>query len=178
MKLTARQRRLIRKATRPPSGERSPDNDELSIVPFLDVVINLVMVLLVMMASVMLVSQVSAQMPETSPRPGPGEPAWRPTVVLTATGIFVTDREGTFQAGCDAHGPAQATLPHVGGRPDLSGLRQCALTLHRAHPDTTGFTITADPRVELADLIGAMDAMRGTPGQPLFTEPQIAAGVR
>jgi hypothetical protein len=175
MKLTARQRRYIRKHSKPPATDRGPDNDELSIIPLLDVVINLVMVLLVLMASALLAREVDAQIPTQGP--GNGQAEWRATVVLGASGITVTDAEGIFLYGCETHGTG-VTLPLAGGERDWSGLRYCAGQLKAAHPDVTKITLTADPGVPVQDVIRAMDAVRGTDGRPLFPEPQIAAGLR
>ncbi|HJL27664.1 MAG TPA: biopolymer transporter ExbD [Polyangiaceae bacterium LLY-WYZ-15_(1-7)] len=168
----------------------------MSIVPFLDVVVNLLVFLMMAMGAVGAFSEVHAQLPSHGP---PGEEArWRPTVVLTERGAFVSDGAGTYAAGCEAHAPGEATgsstvsssvpssvsssvlstVPNVAGALDASGLRLCASRLAAAHPHAERVTLTADPAVPLADLVAAMDALRGTTTRPLFPEIQLAAGVR
>ncbi len=50
---------------------------------------------------------------------------------------------------------------------DMARLTQLAADLHRARPDTVSVTIRAENDVELAELVAAMDALRG----PECSEP-------
>ena len=68
---------------------------------------NLLVFLMMAMGAVGAFSEVHAQLPSHGP---PGEEArWRPTVVLTERGAFVSDGAGTYAAGCEAHAPGEAT---------------------------------------------------------------------
>jgi biopolymer transport protein ExbD len=169
-KLDARQRRLVRRAVARATAEPEVGG-ELQIVPLLDILVNLVSFLLVILATPLLLAQVEAQLPAY----GPGRPAWRATVTLTDAGIFVSDRDGTYSAGCTSHGGG-ATLPRVGAELDFSGLRYCAEQLRRAHPETESIMLTADPGVGLQSVLSAMDALQGH-GR-LFPDVTIAAGIR
>ncbi|MEM9071638.1 MAG: biopolymer transporter ExbD [Myxococcota bacterium] len=177
-KLSPQQRRLIRRKTRVPDHDPASESDELNIVPFLDVVVNLIMFLLMTMTVVLSTHEVAAQLPSLRPNGPPGPVEWRATVVLLDSGeVAVVDNAGTLQPGCREHGAA-ATVPRVGGEPDWLALRTCAEVLHGAHPDVTKVRVTADPSVPLASVIRAMDAMRGSEAQPLFPDVQLAAGIR
>lgn len=169
-KLDARQRRLVRRAVARATAEPEVGG-ELQIVPLLDILVNLVSFLLVILATPLLLAQVEAQLPSF----GPGRGTWRATVTLTDAGIFVSDRDGTYAAGCTSHGSG-ATLPRVGSELDFSGLRYCAEQLRRAHPETESITLTANPGVDLQSVLSAMDAVQGH-GR-LFPDVTIAAGLR
>ncbi len=172
MKLTPSQRRYIRRKSRAPESDPAAESDELNIVPFLDVVVNLIMFLLLTMTAVLTVAEVRAQLPSY----GPGEPQWSATVVLTEGGVVVSDGQGTVAPGCDDYGSGP-TIANVGGEPDWLALRACAEKLHAAHPDSERVTIAADPMIPLAQVIRAMDAVRGA-NDSLFSDVKLAAGVR
>lgn len=170
---TPAQRRRIRRASQP--EEPSPGDDELNIIPFLDVVVNLIMFLLLTMTAALAAHEVHAQLPTTNPAPRAAPAPFRPTVVLTEGGVFVGSAAGHYGAGCAlGEGPA---VPIVGGEPDWLALRACAARLKEAHPDATGLTLAADPTIELRWVIAAMDALRG-PNDALFPDVTLAAGVR
>ena len=59
-RLTPRQRAYVRKRTRIPDADPSELSDELNIVPFLDIVVNIVMFLLMTLTTVAFFSQVEA----------------------------------------------------------------------------------------------------------------------
>lgn len=170
-KLDARQRKQVRRAVARATAEVE-EGGELQIVPMLDILVNLVSFLLVILATPLLLAQVEAQLPKYGPpRPAP----WQATVTLTNAGIFVSDRGGTFAAGCSTYGSGP-TLPRAGATLDWSGLRYCAEQLHQAHPESDKLTLTADPHVDLQAVLSAMDALQAN-GR-LFPDVSLAAGVR
>lgn len=171
-KLSPSQRRTIRRKSRPPEVDPATADGELNIVPFLDVVVNLIMFLLMTITAVLSVAEVHAQLPTY----GPGEPEWKATVVLTETGILVSDGQGTVAPGCTEYGDGP-TVANVGGEPDWLALRACAERLKALHPDSESITLAADPLIPLAEVIRAMDAVRGA-NDSLFGDVKIAAGVR
>ncbi|MAQ14741.1 MAG: hypothetical protein CMN30_08085 [Sandaracinus sp.] len=170
---TAAQRRHIRRASRVPEPE--PGDDELNIVPFLDVVVNLIMFLLLTSTAILAAREVHAQLPTHGP---PTEGAeFRPTVLVGERGVWVSSAAGTYAPGCQAAaGADEPTVPLVGGSPDWLALRTCAETLAAQHPDAHRATLTAEPGVALQDVIHAMDALKG--GGRLFHDVDIAATLR
>ncbi len=175
MRLSHSQRRRVRRAVRAPELDPSESGEELNIIPFLDVVVNLVMFMLLTMTTALSAHQVSAQLPGHGPT---GSQAWRANVVLTSDGVLVADGSGTYAAGCHEHGGVEPTVGLVAGESDWLALRTCAETLHRTHPETASVTVSADPDVPLSSVISAMDALRGGPNAPLFPDVLIAAGIR
>ena len=63
-KLTARQRIYVRKRTRAPDLDPSEMAGELNIIPFLDIVVNLIMFLLITTEAVLLISQIESNLPK------------------------------------------------------------------------------------------------------------------
>ena len=142
--LTFRQRRLLRKVEQQlhASSQAGPDSadGELNIVPFLDVVVNLVMFLLMTVTATLALAQVPTQVPETrgpgTSAPGPvrAEP---PLVHLGHDGIHVFANGQRLATGCTAPGDGSVTVPLVGGQHDWLGLRSCAAALGGSRPRPT-----------------------------------------
>ena len=63
-RLTPRQRAYVRKRTTIPDPDPSELDEELNIVPFLDIVVNIIMFLLMTLTTVAFFSQVEAALPQ------------------------------------------------------------------------------------------------------------------
>ena len=63
-KFTPRQRAYIRKRSKDPTVDPSEMVGELNIVPFLDIVVNLIMFLLATTEAVLLISQIESDLPK------------------------------------------------------------------------------------------------------------------
>lgn len=179
---TFRQRRLLRKVdqqlhVRAQPGADSADG-ELNIVPFLDVVVNLVMFLLMTVTATLALAQVPTQVPETrgpgTSAPGPvrAEP---PLVHLGHDGIHVFANGQRLATGCTAPGEGAVTVPLVGGQHDWLGLRTCATALRvpSEQPQRVDLSATADMPYD--EVIHAMDALRGPVSAPLFSDVRWTA---
>jgi len=183
-KLTARQRSLIKKRTRVHELDPSEVNDELNIVPFLDIVVNLIMFLLMTITAVAFFSQVEAQLPEYS-RGGVGRraaeaPPLNLNVTIVADGVIVAGSGGKLTQGCESTGTGRViTVPRLAsGGYDWEGLTRCAEHIKERFPEEERVTLGADPLVEYEHLIHAMDSMRGSEETPLFPEVLLSAGLR
>ena len=64
VRLTPRQRAYVRKRTTLPDPDPSELDEELNIVPFLDIVVNIIMFLLMTLTTVAFFSQVEAALPQ------------------------------------------------------------------------------------------------------------------
>jgi biopolymer transport protein TolR len=156
-------RRLLRRAIRRSEGETA--TGELNIVPFLDIVTNLMLFLLATTAAVATVSEVRADLP-TFGREHRGE-TLSLSVTLTDRGAVMATSQGIV-----------CTTPRTHDGYDFAALTQCASTLHAAHPSETDVIVSADPDVPYASLVGAMDALRSNGETLLFPDVRISAGVR
>jgi biopolymer transport protein TolR len=165
--------RLLRRALRARRDEQ-PASGELNIVPFLDIVTNLMLFLLATTASVAAVSEVRADLPSF----GPGRPgALGASVTVTERGVFVATAEGRLGAGC-VPGGVGATVPRDAAGWDPAALTACMAQLHTRAPSEHTVVVSADPAVAYGELITAMDAVRADGDTPLFPDVQLSAGVR
>ena len=183
--LTPRQRAYIKKHTK--HHEPGPDetDDELNIVPFLDIVVNLIMFLLMVTSSVAFYSQVEAQLPSygsgRGTRTQENANPLNLSVNLTANGIIVAGSGGKLVPGCGSTSTGRViTVPRVaGGAYDWSALRECAQRVKGQFPDERRVTISAEDTIEYQQVIHAMDAVRDDGEEnELFPEVLLSAGVR
>ncbi len=178
-RLSMQQRRKLREAIRRKTEiDPSERMGELNIVPFLDVVVNLMLFLLATSAATISIAQADASLPGLcrdchSPR------GLELSVTLTRDGVVVADREGRLAEGCaEMSGDAMPAVQRLPSGYDFAALRTCAEHLHQDHPSESSVIVSADPEVPYDAIIGAMDAMRGGPDGLLFPEVRISAGVR
>jgi biopolymer transport protein TolR len=173
MSLTAAQRGKIRRLSQP--RELAPDEEggELNIVPFLDIVVN---ILIFVLATVAVTFTASI---ETAPpaSKGAGVRAEIPQEALNLTVFIVNDgfslkaSGGNIAAGCQGVGPGIA-VPKAGGKYDYATLTGCAARLKGSSPefaDENQAYITANPGTDFQTIVAVMDAIRTTPaGDVLF----------
>jgi biopolymer transport protein ExbD len=178
MSLSAAQRGKIRRLSQP--RELSPDEEggELNIVPFLDIVVN---ILIFVLATVAVTFTASIQ---TNPpaNKGTGVRAEVPsqalnlTVIIASEGFSLKASGGNIAPGCNTVGAGYA-VPLANGKYDFANLTTCAAKLKSASPDfadETQATITANPGIDFQTVVAAMDALRATPaGDNLFENIQF-----
>ncbi len=173
MSTALRARRLLRRALSH-RDEAQEGSGELNIVPFLDIVTNLMLFLLATITMVTAVSEVRAELPSFGPghREGLGL-----SVTLTSEGAIVRSATGRIGTGCVA-GADGAVAVRIGEGYDVEALGRCAARLHALVPDDDDVTLTADPQVPYGALVQAMDALRTDGTQLLFPDVHLSAGVR
>ena len=182
MQLTPSQRALVRRRTKPAEAP-DPAGGELNVIPFLDIVVNLVMFLLVTTASVVAIAQVEAQLPSHGPRcrgaPCP-DPGLDLSVTLTRSGIVVAGSGGKLAPGCaELATGADVTIPlRPGTGFDFAALSACAARVSDRFPDERDVIVGADPAVAYEDVISAIDALRADGDRALFPNVLVSAGVR
>lgn len=177
-KLSAAQRSRIRRLSAP--KEHSPDEagGELNIVPFLDIVTNVLMFVLATITATF-----TATIDTFPPRAGSGaRAATAPTlslaVIIVPDGFSLKARGGNVAPGCNDTGPGVA-IPKRDGDYDYAGLKACAAKLKGAaseFKDEMGVTISANPPIPYQVVVSVMDAVRRTEaGDELF--PEVTFGV-
>lgn len=181
---TPSQRAYIRKRSKPHEIDVSEAAGELNIVPFLDIVTNLIMFLLMSLTSVALFNQLAVSVPQSGGAAAPGQVAQvalNLSVTVTREGIMVAGSGGKLAAGCTSTGTGRViTVParRPGAEYDWAALTECVAKLKDRFPDETTVTIAADPQIEFQHVASAMDAVRNRGSRELFTEPRLSAGVR
>ena len=152
-RLSAAQRGKVRRASTPTPNE---DAGELNVVPFLDIIVNVMMFVL---ATVAITFTSTADVKPPSTKPGHAAPSGL-AIVVTDDVMSVKTSAGTV-----------ANVP----RGDYAELKRVVASL-KASPDDKSVTLTASAGVRYESLVATMDAVRQTDdGKDLF--PDIAFGV-
>ena len=151
---------------------------ELNIVPFLDIVMNILMFVLVASTSIY-----TARIPVPAPRVGPGHESTAATVQILREGYVIGTPSGFLQPGCQQLAAARVAVPLRGGRHDTAGLTRC-LQVAREQPalreqfvGQRTINISTVGELPYQDLIETLDAVRETrPGaNDLFTDPVLGS---
>ncbi|MDP9148611.1 MAG: biopolymer transporter ExbD [Myxococcota bacterium] len=182
-KLSAAQRSKVRRLAAP--RELSPDEEggELNIVPFLDIITNVLMFVLATI-TVTFTTMIDSQPPRqggASARP-PTKPTLSLNVIVIDKGFIVSAFGQRIGEGCQGAGSGMAVGLRAGDGPpdyDYASLTQCAKRLKNQVPeaaDETAATITANKDIPYQVIISTIDAIRRSDdGQELF--PDINFGV-
>ncbi|MBK6813563.1 MAG: biopolymer transporter ExbD [Sandaracinaceae bacterium] len=183
--LTGRQRAYVKKHSKYHELDPSEADSELNIIPFLDIVMNLIMFLLMTVSTVAFFSQVEATLPQYSSgragtRSTANENALNLMVTITESGIIVTGSSGKLAPGCESTMSGRViTVPRAGEGYDWRALTACAEKIKETFADEHRVTVGADPTIHYEHVIHAMDAMRtNASGVELFPEVLLSAGVR
>ena len=161
--LSAAQRGKIRRLSQP--RELSPDEEggELNIVPFLDIIVN---VLIFVLATIAVTFTASI---ETTPPSSKGggvrtiqSEALNLTVFIVNEGFSIKASGGNVAPGCQGAGPGIA-VPKTGGDYDYAKLTECATLLKNSSDkfkEENQVFITANPGTDYQTLISVIDAVR------------------
>ncbi|HVU01067.1 MAG TPA: biopolymer transporter ExbD [Polyangiaceae bacterium] len=174
-KLSTAQVARIRRLSQP--KELTPDEEggELNIVPFLDIITNILIFVLATI-SVTFTATIETQPPASG---GSGvrkeieSKALNLTVLVGDFGFSIKASGGNVAEGCSGVGPGVA-IPMKGGQLDYDALTDCAAKLKGSSSDFADETqvyISANPGTDYQTLISTIDALRSTrQGDPLFTD--------
>jgi biopolymer transport protein TolR len=164
-----------------PKAHDPADGGELNIIPFLDIIMN---ILIFVLASVTSVFTATIPMPAPSSGAGGGGGSGNEvniTLKITREGYIVGAPGGFLQPGCSAVGNAALTVPLASGTHDFATLTRCMTTI-RNNPewrtelaDNHKIQIAANQDIPYRVLVGTLDAVRETrPGaKDMFTEPTL-----
>jgi biopolymer transport protein TolR len=184
LKLSPRQRSYIRK--RANGGQLDPSElvGELNIIPFLDIVINLIMFLLATSEYVLMIAQIESDLPKIARGRKSQESVSTPlnlNVTVTDVGVILTGSGGKLSPGCtgiDPAGSRSVTVPRKGNTYDWTGLTECASKVKAQFDEEDTVTVSADPQIQYEHVVAAMDAMRGKGKVDLFPKVLVSVGVR
>ena len=175
--------------------ELAEESVELNLVPYLDIVMNLIMFLLATITFQASLASININLPTssvatTAPTTAP-KPELNLTVSITEKGYTLATSGAVLFRGFSltAQGVAQTTteLPTVplmaDGKHDLAALTQLLLQFKALYPDEDRAIITATPQIPYELLVATMDAMRQSAatgseeGKVLFPGVLLGAGV-
>ncbi len=178
-KLSAAQRSRIRRISMP--RELAPDEEggELNIIPFLDIITNVLMFVLATI-SVTFTTMIDSQPPRaagSSARP-PTKPSLSLNLIVVDKGFIVSAFGQRIGEGCQGPGGGLA-VGMTGTDYDYTSLTACAKRLKNQVPeaaDETAATLTANGNIPFQVIVSTVDAIRkADDGQELF--PDINFGV-
>jgi biopolymer transport protein TolR len=182
-KLSAAQRSRVRRLSAP--KELSPDEEggELNIIPFLDIITNVLMFVLATI-SVTFTTLIDSQPPRASgasSRP-PTKPTLSLNIIIIDKGFIVSAFGSRIGEGCQGPGSGVAVgMKTTDGKNDYdyAALGACAKRLKNQVPeagDETAATLTANSNVPYQVIVSTCDAIRkADDGAVLF--PDITFGV-
>jgi biopolymer transport protein TolR len=182
-KLSAAQRSKVRRLSMP--RELAPDEEggELNIVPFLDIITNVLMFVLATI-SVTFTAMIDSQPPRAggSSARAPTKPSLSLNILVIDKGFIVSAFGSRIGEGCQGPGSGVAVgLKQADGQQgyDYLSLSACAKRLKNQvseAADETAATLTANKDIPYQVIISTMDAIRkADDGQQLF--PDINFGV-
>jgi len=181
-KFTPKQRAYIRKRTKESNVDPSEMVGELNIIPFLDIVVNLIMFLLATTEAVLLISQIESDLPKIARGRSSGADVATPlnlNVTVTDGGVIVSGSGGKLAPGCSSIDQGRAlTVPKKGKDYDWRGLTDCVARVKQQYKDEHSVTVSADPQVQYEFVVAAMDAVRTRGTDALFPDVLISVGVR
>ncbi|MCC7538968.1 MAG: biopolymer transporter ExbD [Deltaproteobacteria bacterium] len=192
------QRAYIRKHGKQHDLDPSEAVGELNIVPFLDIVVNIIMFLLATVAYILATVQIDSNAPPIAqagrrPQPNQEQSTLNLTVTVGNDGIFVAGSGATMAPRCMGPAPLGTRSPTIPKRMldvvregqmrrmmtyDWAALTDCVARIKNEFPDETQVIVSADPVVEYEHLVAAMDALRNQGQRRLFGDVLISAGVR
>lgn len=183
VRLTSVQRKYIRKRTKVVDLDPSETIGELNIIPFLDIVVNLIMFLLITTEAVLLISQIQCDLPKIA-KSGGGKNADISTplnlnVTVTEKGVLVSGSGGKLAPGCERTETGGAvTVPKKSDKYDWKALTECVAKVKKAFPGEETVTVSANPIIAYENVVAAMDAVRNKGNEELFPHVMISVGVR
>lgn len=153
------------------------ETGELNIVPYLDVVVNLVMFMLLSMTGLLAFGVLNVSAPKIAEGSvAAAEAAEQPKLLLTVAigreGFYIAGSGGVL--GQDAPAPDATRPPTIGkkdGKYDYAGLTDALVRIKERYPKEQTVILSADPDVVYDALIQTMDACRerkitGPDGKP------------
>ena len=173
--LSAAQRAKVRRLSQP--RELAPDEEggELNIVPFLDIIVN-VMIFVLATVLVTFTSDFTTTPPASrggGVRANMESEALNLTILVVNDGFSIKAAGGNIAPGCQGPGPGIA-IAKRGGRYDYDELNRCATRLKRSSADFADETqvfISANPGTDYQTLVSVIDSVRrSSDGKQLFPD--------
>jgi len=178
--LSPAQRSRIRRLSQPAEHDPTEAGGELNIIPFLDIITN---VLMFVLATIPAVFTVTIESNPPSLGGGqtrrPDKPTLNLAMLIVNDGISLKAAGGNIAPGCDGPGPG-ITIARKDEQYDWMMLKTCAKKLKEASPDfkeETTIQILAEPGTDYQTVINAMDAVRQTEDGNDFLFPDVNFGV-
>jgi biopolymer transport protein ExbD len=149
---------------------------ELNIVPYLDILMNLIIFMILSMTGLASFGVLNVSAPNYGGAPGPGSDEKPPvvlSVLISKKGFFVAGTGAVLPGQAEGEAPADGagapTIPvKADGTFDYDALTNKMKELKGAFPTESKLILAADPDLPYEVLIGTMDATRETKDRKLL----------
>lgn len=143
--------------------------EEINLVPYLDVMVNLIMFMITVTAYIVELKEAPVLPPSYGEGGGGGEQKAFGNVNITQTGIVLLDSKSRFTA----------TLPKEGDTYPFGKLTETLRSYRGQFPDISdNLVLAADPVVPYSAVVAAMDAARKDQQGPLFPGVTLALAIQ
>lgn len=178
--LSAAQRSKIRRLSQPKEPEAGEEAGELNVVPYLDIITNVMMFVLASV-SVTFVTSIDTEPPSIGGGKVRSEiesKALNLSAFITTQGISLKTSGGNIAPGCESAG-AGITIPILpNNQYDYKSLTACAKRLKNSNADykeEDQVTLVANPGTEFQIVVDVMDALRRDGEEMLFPKVHFGA---
>ncbi len=171
--MTRRQVRNAMRRMRDHAEEAEEEVGELNLVPYMDIVTNIIIFLLASVVNAVALGNVNVSLPTISSGSGAGaaEEPEKPPLNLTVT----AGAKGFIIA---ASGGVMPNVPLKNGKYDYPELTKKLMEIKKEFPDETKVTFNADAGIEYVIVVETLDAMREDTNRSLmFPDVVFAAGI-
>jgi biopolymer transport protein TolR len=152
------------------------ESGELNIVPYLDILMNLIIFMLLSMAGLATFGMLNVNAPNYANGPGPGnendKPALTLTVAVAKNGFFIAATGGVLPGQTEpsaAPGEGAPTIPRkADGSYDYDALTAKMMEIKANFPTESKVIIAAEADTDYDSLVSTMDATRETPDRKLL----------
>lgn len=163
---------------------------ELNVVPYLDVIVNLVMFMLMSMTGFITFQMINVTTPDladgqattSTPPPEEKEEAFVLNVSISKKGFYIAATGGILGGDKPADGEpvdpsaAPPTIPLTDeGEYDYDALTRQMIAIKKQKPDQSQFFLAADKTISYEIIVATMDATRGDAQATLFPDVAFAA---
>ena len=142
-------------------GGGDGEGQELNLIPYLDVMVNLVIFMLFSMTSFLAFTVLNASIPQLSPNKAVAKQQLKKKSKELLLMVRVTNKgfivDPSVQGGKNL---PRATIGKSGDTYNFEGLRERGKKLKEQFPEETRVLILAQPRIRYEDIIKTMDAVR------------------
>jgi biopolymer transport protein TolR len=157
------------------------ETGELNIVPYLDILMNLIIFMLLSMTGLATFGILNVNAPNygAGAAANPDQPQKPPlllTVAISKKGFTVAATGGVL--GAEGEGsPGGPTIPALpDGTPDYAALTNKMKLIKTSFPDESKVIIAADAEIQYEWLVGTMDAVRETQPDHKLLFPDVTLG--
>ena len=152
------------------------EGGELNIVPYLDILMNLIIFMLLSMAGLATFGMLNVNAPNYGPGAGGGnendKPALTLTVAVAKCGFFIAATGGVLPGQAEPSGPlgeGACTIPRkADGSYDYDALTAKMMEIKTTFPSESKVIIAAEAETDYDSLVSTMDATRETPDRKLL----------